>query len=160
MTISIARCYPSKNRYNDYLPYDQTRIILHSTADPNASKKTSSDSSDYINATLLSKVGATQSDPPFICTQLPQQSEFNDFWSMLVQQKCEMVVCLARENEFGGKYYWPMDKASQLLLPAGRVSLQSLKETASSVQRVCGVEIDGVARTVVIFQFKVKKKGI
>lgn len=40
-SISIARCYPMKNRYPDILPYDQTRVKLCTTKD------------DYINASYL-----------------------------------------------------------------------------------------------------------
>lgn len=39
--ISIARCYPLKNRYPDILPYDYSRVELKTTKD------------DYINATHL-----------------------------------------------------------------------------------------------------------
>ena len=37
-TISVARCYPMKNRAPDILPYDETRVELPTTKD------------DYINA--------------------------------------------------------------------------------------------------------------
>lgn len=40
-SISVARCYPMKNRFPDILPYDQTRVKLSSTKD------------DYINATFI-----------------------------------------------------------------------------------------------------------
>lgn len=39
--ISVARCYPMKNRSPDVLPYDWSRVELPSTKD------------DYINASLL-----------------------------------------------------------------------------------------------------------
>lgn len=42
--ISVARCYPMKNRYPDILPYDHSRIELQATKD------------DYINASYV-KVG-------------------------------------------------------------------------------------------------------
>ncbi len=44
MTISVARCYPNKNRFQDLLPYDQTRVILQNKND------------DYINATNIGKL--------------------------------------------------------------------------------------------------------
>lgn len=40
-SISVARCYPMKNRFPDILPYDDSRIELPSTKD------------DYINASLV-----------------------------------------------------------------------------------------------------------
>lgn len=39
--ISVARCYPMKNRFPDILPYDHSRIELHGTKD------------DYINASYV-----------------------------------------------------------------------------------------------------------
>lgn len=39
--ISVARCYPMKNRFPDILPYDYTRVELHGTKD------------DYINASFV-----------------------------------------------------------------------------------------------------------
>ena len=44
MTISVARCYPNKNRFQDLLPYDQTRVVLQNRND------------DYINATKIGKI--------------------------------------------------------------------------------------------------------
>lgn len=39
--ISVARCYPMKNRFPDILPYDHSRVVLTSTED------------DYINASYI-----------------------------------------------------------------------------------------------------------
>lgn len=39
--ISVARCYPMKNRFPDILPYDYSRVELKSTKD------------DYINASFI-----------------------------------------------------------------------------------------------------------
>ena len=30
MMISVARCYPNKNIYQDLLPFDQTQVVLQS----------------------------------------------------------------------------------------------------------------------------------
>jgi len=49
MTISVARCYPNKNRFQDLLPYDQTRIIIQNKND------------DYINATYIGKLTSSES---------------------------------------------------------------------------------------------------
>jgi len=40
-SISVARCYPMKNRFPDILPYDCSRVELPSTKD------------DYINASYM-----------------------------------------------------------------------------------------------------------
>lgn len=39
LKVSVARCYPLKNRFADILPFDHTRVIL-----------SSSPRDDYINA--------------------------------------------------------------------------------------------------------------
>ncbi len=63
MTISVARCYPKKNRFQDLLPYDQTRVILQDKKD------------DYINATLIGKLISNENSsadrhPNFITAQV------------------------------------------------------------------------------------------
>lgn len=162
MTISVARCYPNKNRYQDLLPFDQTRVVLQSRK-----------SDDYINATLIGQLGAdldynssssSQSKHPnFVISQLPYASnspDLFDFWSMIFQQQTELIVCLCRDNEFSSsssnsnQYYWPVDKQTPLNVLSLRISLQSVKETQNSIQRVCTVTntLDNQTRTVVILQ--------
>lgn len=165
MTISVARCYPSKNRFNDLLPYDQTRLVIQA-------KK----GDDYINGTVLGKIGNEFDNgflrqPNFLIAQLPLQNDLNDYWLMIHQQQVELVVCLCRENEFGvnaqnGRvnYYWPEDKQNPLVLKNVRVELLSVKQTSYSNQRVLSVTnlVDNISRTVVLlhYSFSASSNGV
>lgn len=84
-SISVARCYPIKNRSADILPYDYSRVELSSTKD------------DYINASHIKDI--TPYTPPFIVTQTPMSSTFADFWTMIREQNVEIIVCLLCDNE-------------------------------------------------------------
>jgi protein tyrosine phosphatase len=156
-TISVARLYPAKNRFHDLLPYDQNRVKL---------AKPTSKTDDYINATHFGQLSAAVAapgagrqyqSPSFISTQMPL--DFYEFWLLVLQEKCELVVCLCKDSEFEVKqdaavgYYWPRDKQTPMNFSGIRVCLQSMKETEYSVQRVLTVSLDSVTRTVVVFQY-------
>lgn len=74
----------SKNRYLDVLPFDNSRVVLK------ANHKSSE--GDYINASLIktSTVNVTQ----FIATQGPLPETFEDFWKMIYQQHCPVIIML------------------------------------------------------------------
>ena len=94
--------------------------------------------------------------PNFIISQLPYTStaDLFDFWTMILQQQVELIVCLCRDSEFNQQYYWPTSKQTPLSLFTLKVTLQSVKETANSIQRVFTVAslADNLSRTVVILQ--------
>ena len=150
-TISVARCYPNKNRFPDLLPYDQTRVCLQSR-----------NGDDYINATVIGQLHsdaepASVTNPNFIISQAPLTSSSSDmynFWSMIIEQQVELVVCLCRDSELGPTHYWPSDKQTPLNINSLRISLLTFKETAHSVQRICSVKnsSDNQSRTVVLLQ--------
>ncbi|KAK5646077.1 hypothetical protein RI129_004541 [Pyrocoelia pectoralis] len=95
-SISVARCYPMKNRCPDILPYDQTRVILTGRKD------------DYINASYVKDISPNA--PEFIVTQCPLQSTFNDFWLMVCSENIELIICLLNDNELGNDKFWPVSK--------------------------------------------------
>lgn len=76
-----------KNRYMDVLPYDDTRVILE--APLNSSGLVSS----YINASYVVDP-VHENLPKFIATQGPLQNTAVDFWEMVLQQQCPVVVML------------------------------------------------------------------
>lgn len=148
-TISVARCYSSKNRFADLLPFDDSRIVLEPRRGHN----------DYINASNLGRFFDEQ--PGFIVAQAPLASSANelyDFWSMVVQQQVELLVCLCRDSELASinksTIYWPTDKQNPLIVQTFIINLVSLKRTSSSIQRVCTVEdkSENLMRTVTVLQ--------
>ncbi|XP_025836665.1 tyrosine-protein phosphatase non-receptor type 23 isoform X2 [Agrilus planipennis] len=109
--ISVGRCYPSKNRFLDILPYDHTRVLLTSTKD------------DYINASILKNI--TPHCPIYLVTQTALQTTINDFWTMVWEQKVDFIVCLLNDQEIGKDIYWPKEKGQQLTFGNWIVTLQS-----------------------------------
>uniref|UniRef100_A0A0M3IKQ7 protein-tyrosine-phosphatase n=1 Tax=Ascaris lumbricoides TaxID=6252 RepID=A0A0M3IKQ7_ASCLU len=76
-----------KNRYRNVSAYDCSRVVL---------KKTSDDQSDYINASPLSIPLAKRN---YILTQGPLPSTCADFWQMVWEQECTLVVMLNKVVE-------------------------------------------------------------
>ncbi|BES89352.1 BRO1 [Nesidiocoris tenuis] len=135
LIISVARCYPMKNRFPDILPYDSTRVELPSTKD------------DYINASHVKNLG--QGCPNFIMTQAPLKSTQADFWTMVLEHHVELIVCLMSESQMGGDVYWPNQKGSDLILGRIRVSLQSCNVRNHWAERIFTVT-DGKSSKVTI----------
>ncbi|KAK4359011.1 hypothetical protein RND71_021240 [Anisodus tanguticus] len=77
----------SKNRYTDVIPFDNNRVVLDPCKDYRPSAR------GYINASFLSiSEGVSQ----FIATQGPLAHTFEDFWEMIIQQRCPVIVMLTR----------------------------------------------------------------
>jgi protein tyrosine phosphatase len=84
----------SKNRYMDILPLEETRVSLQTPA-----------SGGYINANFINTENMN-----CICTQAPLPRTFYDFWMMILQQNCNVIVALNRQIEnkiIKGERYWP-----------------------------------------------------
>lgn len=124
-SISVARCYPMKNRFPDILPYDCSRVELPSTKD------------DYINASHLKDL--TPSTPSFILTQLPLPSTYNDFWIMVLEQQVEVIVCLLSDMELEGQKYWPAEKSQEMSLGRMRLNLQTANVKQHWTERIISV---------------------
>ncbi|XP_078481055.1 uncharacterized protein LOC100183702 isoform X4 [Ciona intestinalis] len=86
-----------KNRYKNILPYDATRVCLKETAE----------NPDYINANYID--GYSQ-ERKFIATQGPLDRTTGDFWRMVWEQECLVIVMLTNPVESGKTKcakYWP-----------------------------------------------------
>ncbi|XP_040578953.1 uncharacterized protein mop [Lepeophtheirus salmonis] len=113
LKISVARCYPMKNRDADVLPYDHNRVELPSTKD------------DYINASHIK--GLTQHSPRYIATQSPTSGTLSDFWTMVWQEQVETVINLVPEDTHSIFIYWPIDRKIPVKVGSLEISLQSSK---------------------------------
>uniref|UniRef100_A0A8D8SC24 Tyrosine-protein phosphatase non-receptor type 23 n=1 Tax=Cacopsylla melanoneura TaxID=428564 RepID=A0A8D8SC24_9HEMI len=125
--ISVARCYPMKNRSPDILPYDSCRVELPSTKD------------DYINASYI-RTSSGPNHPPLIVTQAPLQSTVADFWTMVWERSVELVVCLLTDNELDSPVYWPTEKGQDLSLAKLRISLQSRNLRGAWSERILSLQ--------------------
>ncbi|XP_040061328.1 tyrosine-protein phosphatase non-receptor type 9 [Ixodes scapularis] len=88
-----------KNRYTDVLCYDHSRVTLARRGDD--------EDSTYINANF---VDGYRHKNAFISTQGPLPKTYCDFWRMVWEQRCAVIVMTTRTFERGrGKcgQYWP-----------------------------------------------------
>ncbi|KAL8393874.1 hypothetical protein RB595_003578 [Gaeumannomyces hyphopodioides] len=79
----------AKNRYNNILPFEHTRVRLNEKL---------SGECDYINA---SHITSSRSHKRYISTQGPLPATFEDFWSMIWEQDVRVIVMLTAEQEGG-----------------------------------------------------------
>ncbi|XP_044253783.1 tyrosine-protein phosphatase non-receptor type 4 [Tribolium madens] len=98
--VSLEPKNINKNRYRDISPYDSTRVILKNAP-----------SGDYINANYVNmKINGTDIVNKYIATQGPLQSTCEDFWQMILEEKCNLIVMLTTLVERGRAKchkYWP-----------------------------------------------------
>uniref|UniRef100_A0A8R1I3F0 protein-tyrosine-phosphatase n=1 Tax=Caenorhabditis japonica TaxID=281687 RepID=A0A8R1I3F0_CAEJA len=85
-----------KNRYNNIGALEATRIRLNSPT-----------GNDYINANYVDSCNERNA---YIATQAPLPSTFADFWSMVWQERSNVIVCITNMVEDGKRkcdQYWP-----------------------------------------------------
>uniref|UniRef100_A0AAQ5XGZ6 Protein tyrosine phosphatase receptor type Na n=1 Tax=Amphiprion ocellaris TaxID=80972 RepID=A0AAQ5XGZ6_AMPOC len=95
-----------KNRHAESLPYDHSRVKLKTEVNP--SKQ------DYINASIIFDHDPRQ--PAYIATQGPLPHTVADFWQMVWENGCTVIVMMTALVEDGEKQcerYWP-DEGSSL----------------------------------------------
>ncbi|XP_073725516.1 receptor-type tyrosine-protein phosphatase beta [Misgurnus anguillicaudatus] len=91
----------SKNRYNNILPYDSTRVRLSCLDDD--------PTSDYINANYIQ---GNNFKWDYIATQGPLPGTKDDFWRMVWEQNAHSIVMVTQCVERGMvkcDRYWPPD---------------------------------------------------
>lgn len=92
----------SKNRYTDVLCYDHSRVVL--------SQEDEDPTTDYINANFVD--GYKQKNA-YISTQGPLPKTSYDFWRMVWEQHCLVIVMTTRVMERGrvkcGQYWEPAE---------------------------------------------------
>ncbi|XP_056097084.1 receptor-type tyrosine-protein phosphatase beta-like, partial [Rhinichthys klamathensis goyatoka] len=91
-----------KNRYNNILPYDSTRVKLSYVDDDSCS--------DYINA---SYIPGNNFRREYIATQGPLPGTKDDFWKMVWEQNVHNIVMVTQCVEKGRvkcDHYWPFDQ--------------------------------------------------
>nr|XP_035922983.1 receptor-type tyrosine-protein phosphatase N2 isoform X6 [Halichoerus grypus] len=95
-----------KNRSPAVLTYDHSRILLKS--------ENSHSNSDYINASPI--MDHDPRNPAYIATQGPLPATVADFWQMVWERGCVVIVMLTPLSENGVRqcyHYWP-DEGSNL----------------------------------------------
>ncbi|CAB1323507.1 unnamed protein product [Coregonus sp. 'balchen'] len=94
-----------KNRYKTILPNTHSRVILQ-TADEDDFLST------YINANYLQGYGGEER--AYIATQGPTVNTVGDFWRMVWQERCPIIVMITNLEEKNEKCaeYWPEDSVT------------------------------------------------
>ncbi|XP_072010068.1 receptor-type tyrosine-protein phosphatase N2 [Engystomops pustulosus] len=104
--IALKEENAAKNRSLSVVAYDHNRIILKG--------ESGHDHSDYINASPI--MDHDPRNPAYIATQGPLPSTVADFWQMVWENGCVVIVMLTSLAENGVKqcyHYWP-DEGSNL----------------------------------------------
>ncbi|XP_026217462.1 receptor-type tyrosine-protein phosphatase beta isoform X2 [Anabas testudineus] len=119
-TMDVARLPENrgKNRYNNILPYDSTRVKLSYLEDDPCS--------DYINA---SYIPGNNYRREYIATQGPLPGTKDDFWRMVWEHSVYNVVMVTQCVEKGRvkcDQYWPADREP---LYYGDLVIQMLSES-------------------------------
>uniref|UniRef100_A0A8C5L5T5 Tyrosine-protein phosphatase non-receptor type n=1 Tax=Jaculus jaculus TaxID=51337 RepID=A0A8C5L5T5_JACJA len=122
----------NKNRYDNILPFDHTRVVLHD-GDP------SEPVSDYINANIImpafaSKGNNSKPKKSYIATQGCLPNTVNDFWRMVFQENSRVIVMATKEVERGRSKcvkYWPEESA---LKEYGVMRVRHVKESAAQLK--------------------------
>lgn len=105
-TVAFKTENKKKNRYPDKLPYDHNRVILNALV--NATN------SDYINASTVTDHDPR--NPSYIVCQGALGQTVADFWQMVWEQGCVVIVMLSRLQDNGYQLctrYWPEEGSEQ-----------------------------------------------
>uniref|UniRef100_A0A3B5LS84 Protein tyrosine phosphatase receptor type Na n=1 Tax=Xiphophorus couchianus TaxID=32473 RepID=A0A3B5LS84_9TELE len=107
-SVSVAQetSNMDRNRHTEALPYDHSRVKLKQEVNINKQ--------DYINASFIFDHDPRQ--PAYIATQGPLPHTVADFWQMVWENGCTVIVMMTALVEDGEKQcerYWP-DEGSSL----------------------------------------------
>ncbi|NXU97090.1 PTPRN protein, partial [Cettia cetti] len=105
-SVAQSEANLKKNRNPDYVPYDHVRIKLKAESNPSRS--------DFINASPI--IDHDPRMPAYIATQGPLSHTIADFWQMVWEHGCTVIVMLSPLAEDSVKQcdrYWP-DEGSSL----------------------------------------------
>ncbi|KAL4233514.1 hypothetical protein ACF0H5_008195 [Mactra antiquata] len=139
MTVAKASCNCIKNRQENILPFDHSRVKLKSL--------NGQEGSDYINANFIPGYSLKYE---YIATQGPMLVTFDDFWRMIWEQNADTIVMLTKLFENDERMcdeYWP-DESETLKFDDMIISLKSEAHFSNYVERVIQVTKQGEVKTI------------
>ncbi|KZC14800.1 Tyrosine-protein phosphatase non-receptor type 23, partial [Dufourea novaeangliae] len=126
-SCTVALAHSSENRVMECIPYDTTRVQILSTDVPN-----------YINASHIMEI--TQWIPmSFIVTQAPLPDKSEIFWTMIWEQECEIIACLASDAQLNSEIYCPINEEDTCNIGSFTISLKKRLNHVSYIQRIISV---------------------
>ncbi|XP_077393958.1 tyrosine-protein phosphatase non-receptor type 21-like isoform X1 [Festucalex cinctus] len=160
---SIPKCRPAaectvaqmaesadKNRFQDVLPYDDTRVELVPTKENNTG---------YINASHV-KINVGGHEWNYIASQGPLSNTCQDFWQMVWEQSVAIIAMVTAEEESGREKsfrYWPRLGSRHNTVTYGRFKITTRFRTESGCYATTGLKIKhlvtGQERTVWHLQY-------
>lgn len=103
--VGLSSANWRKNRYDEIVPFDENRVVL---------KDSSTRGGDYINASFVttgSGSGSGSGSSRFIATQGPLPNTYEDFWEMVIQYRCPVVIMLTSlDTGKCGDYFQAQDQ--------------------------------------------------
>ncbi|XP_012557847.2 receptor-type tyrosine-protein phosphatase F isoform X1 [Hydra vulgaris] len=115
-----------KNRFNDVLPYESTRVKLWPFPEV--------EGSDYINASFID---GYQQREAYILTQAPLETSIHDFWRMVWEYEVFSLVMISSVKERDKHHcypYWPI-KNEAAVFDLLRVQIAAEEEKTGFVKR-------------------------
>ncbi|TRY92489.1 hypothetical protein DNTS_028192 [Danionella cerebrum] len=149
-TIAQTPENSDRNRFQDVLPYDDTRVELVPTKENNTG---------YINASHI-KVTVRGKEWSYIASQGPLSSTCQDFWQMVWEQGVAIIAMVTAEEEGGREKsfrYWPRLGSRHNTVTYGRFKITTRFRTDSGCYATTGLKIKhlltGQERTVWHLQY-------
>ncbi|XP_054470112.1 tyrosine-protein phosphatase non-receptor type 21 isoform X2 [Anoplopoma fimbria] len=149
-TIATLPESGDKNRFQDVLPYDDTRVELVPTKENNTG---------YINASHV-RITVGGQEWSYIATQGPMSNTCQDFWQMVWEQGVSIIAMVTAEEESGREKsfrYWPRLGSRHNTVTYGRFKITTRFRTESGCYATTGLKIKhlltGQERTVWHLQY-------
>ncbi|KAK5972912.1 hypothetical protein GCK32_002330 [Trichostrongylus colubriformis] len=121
-----------KNRYLNIGAIESSRVRINSS---------SNGGSDYINANYID---SCEKRNAYIATQAPLPSTFADFWEMIWQERCNIIVVITNMIEDGRRkcdQYWPSSQSSSQTHGSYQISLINEMTNTHFVHRIFSLRI-------------------
>ncbi|XP_026858207.2 tyrosine-protein phosphatase non-receptor type 21 isoform X1 [Electrophorus electricus] len=123
-----------RNRFQDVLPYDDSRVELVPTKENNTG---------YINASHI-KVTVVGEEWSYIASQGPLSNTCQDFWQMVWEQGVAIIAMVTAEEEGGREKsfrYWPRLGSRHNTVTYGRFKITTRFRTDSGCYATTGLKI-------------------